>query len=134
MSGSFGYELDLSLLTDEDCAEIKEQVKRYKELEPIVHDGKLYRLSQTGDSTHYYSWEYVSADQNRAVLNIVVTNPLANSAPVHVRLKGLLPDAVYRINDEFECTGSALMIGGYTFPRLTGDYPAMQVDIIRIDR
>jgi alpha-galactosidase len=134
MSGSFGYELDLSLLTDEDCAEIKEQVKRYKELEPIVHDGKLYRLSQTGDSTHYYSWEYVSADQNRAVLNIVVTNPLANSAPVHVRLKGLLPDAVYRINDEFECNGSALMIGGYTFPRLTGDYPAMQVDIIRIDR
>ena len=27
---------------------------------------------------------------------------------------------------------SALMKGGYTFPRLTGDYPAMQLDIIRV--
>lgn len=23
--------------------------------------------------------------------------------------------------------------GGYTFPRLTGDYPAMQLDITKID-
>ncbi len=131
MSGTFGYELDLTALSDEDCEEIREQVKRFKEIEPIVHDGKLYRLSQMSDSTHYVAWQYVSADQSRSLLNIVVTNPLANSAPVHVNLKGLLPDAVYSVNGEFECLGSALMGGGYTFPRLTGDYPAMQLDIIK---
>lgn len=132
MSGVFGYELDLSLLTDEESDEIREQIRRYKEIEPIVHNGKLYRLSKMSDSTHYVAWQYVSADQSRSVLNIVVTNPLANSAPVHVKLKGLLPDAEYSVNGEFKVLGSALMRGGYTFPRLTGDYPAMQLDIIRL--
>ena len=132
MSGTFGYELDLTALSDEDCAQIKEQIARFKELEPMIHSGKLYRLSRMSDSTHYFAWQYVSEDQDRALLNIVVTNPLANSAPVHVRLKGLLPDAVYSVGGEFECRGAALMSGGYTFPRLTGDYPAVQLDIIRI--
>ena len=132
MSGVFGYELDLSLLTDEESDEIREQIRRYKEIEPIVHNGKLYRLSKMSDSTHYVAWQYVSADQSRSVLNIVVTNPLANSAPVHVKLKGLLPDAEYSVNGEFKALGAALMRGGYTFPRLTGDYPAMQLDIIRV--
>ena len=133
MSGAFGYELDLSALSEEDCAEIKEQIKRYKEIEPIIHSGKLYRLSKMSDMDHFMAWQYVSSDQCRSVLNIVVTNPLANSAPVHVVLKGLLPDANYSVNGEFEALGSALMRGGYTFPRLTGDYPAMQLDIIKVD-
>jgi hypothetical protein len=44
----------------------------------------------------------------------------------------LLPEAVYSVDGEFECRGAALMSGGYTFKRLTGDYPAKQLDIIRI--
>ena len=132
MSGSFGYELDLSQLSDEECDEIKNQIKKYKELEPIIHGGRMYRLSQKSDATHYMAWQFVSPDQSRALLNIVVTNPLANSAPVHVKLKGLIPDATYSVNGEFEVLGSALMKGGYTFQRLIGDYPAMQLDIVRI--
>ncbi len=132
MSGSFGYELDLSQLSDEECDEIKEQIRKYKELEPIIHGGRMYRLSRKSDATHYMAWQFVSPDQSRALLNIVVTNPLANSAPVHVKLKGLIPDATYSVNGEFEVLGSALMKGGYTFPRLIGDYPAMQLDIVRV--
>lgn len=132
MSGTFGYELDLSKLSDEECGEIKEQIKRYKALEPIIHNGRLYRLSQYSDAAHYMAWQYVSPDQSRSLLNIVVTNPPANSAPVHVKLKGLLPDAVYSVGDEFEVSGAALMQGGYTFSQLLGDYPAVQADIVRI--
>ena len=46
--------------------------------------------------------------------------------------KGLDPDAVYSVGGEFECRGRTLMQNGYTFPQLTGDYPAQQLDIIRI--
>ena len=134
MSGTFGYELDLSKLTDEECDEIREQIKRYKELEPMIHNGRLYRLSDMSDSSYYAAWQYVSPDKSRSLLSIVVTDPQANSVPVHTRLKGLDEDAVYSVNGEFECQGSALMRGGYTFPRLMGDYPAMQLDIVMIDR
>ena len=132
MSGVFGYELDLTKLSDEECGEIREQVRRYKELEPLVRDGILYRLSGMREMEQYASWEYVSRDGSRAVLNLVVTAPAANFTPVYVKPKGLLPDAVYSVGGEFECLGLSLMRGGYTFPRLTGDYPALQIDIVKI--
>ena len=132
MSGAFGYELDLSKLSDDECEEIKEQIKRYKEVEPIIHNGKLYRLSKMSDSANYVAWQYVSADKSRCLLTIVVNDPQGNSVPVHVNLKGLIPEATYSVDGEFECLGSALMQGGYTFPRLMGDYPALQLDITRV--
>lgn len=130
MSGVLGYELDLSKLSGEECAQIKEQIRRYKEIEPLVQDGRIYRLSSLKDMESYAAWQYVSRDGSRAVVNLVVTNPTANFVPVHIRPKGLLPGAVYSVGGEFECTGLALMRGGYTFPRLSGDYPSAAVDII----
>ena len=132
MAGSFGYELDLTKLTDEECAEIKEQIKRYKDVEPVVHSGLHYRLSDPSENKGYYCWEHVSEDKSRCLLSIVVTDPQANYTLAHVRLKGLDPDAVYSVGGEFECRGSTLMRNGYTFPQLIGDYPARQLDIIRI--
>ena len=60
-----------------------------------------------------------------------------NYVPMHVRLKGLIPEAKYR--EEVEgtegrvYTGAALMYGGYTFPALWADYPSCQVHFTRID-
>ncbi|MBQ6337438.1 MAG: alpha-galactosidase [Ruminococcus sp.] len=132
MSGTFGYELDLHKLSDEDLEEIKAQVAHFKEIEPIVHNGLFYRLSSMKESGHYFAWQFVSPEKDRSLLNIVVTNPLANSTPIHVKPKGLDPEALYSVDGEFECLGAALMSAGYTFPQLTGDYPSMQVDIKKI--
>ena len=133
MSGTFGYELDLTKLSEEELDEIKKQIVRFKEIQPLIHNGLYYRLSNVSDSVHYVAWQFVSPDRSRALVNIVVTNPLANSVPVHIRLKGLDSDAVYRIDGGLECKGAALMNAGYTFPQMTGDYPAIQMDIIRIN-
>ncbi|MBQ3264445.1 MAG: alpha-galactosidase [Ruminococcus sp.] len=132
MSGTFGYELDLTKLSGDELAEIKEQIVRFKELQPLIQNGQYYRLSNSADHSHYVAWQFVSPDKYRSLLNIVVTNPLANSAPIHIRLKGLDSEAVYSVNGEFECDGAALMNAGYTFEQLTGDYPSRQLDIIRI--
>ena len=133
MSGTFGYELDLETMSDDELDELKEQIKRFKEIEPIIHDGLHYRLSTSAETSHYMAWQFVSPDKERCILNLVVTNPLANSSPVHILLKGLDPDTMYSVNGEFKCLGSSLMNSGYTFPRLMGDYPCIQVDIKKID-
>ena len=132
MSGVFGYELDLDKLSDEELCEIKEQVRRFKDIESVVHGGLYYRLSDINDNLHYMAWQFVSENKDRSLLNIVVTDPLANSAAVNIKLKGLDEDALYSVNGEFECLGKALMNSGYTFPRLMGDYPSMMIDIIKI--
>jgi alpha-galactosidase len=132
MAGTFGYELDLTKLTDEECEEIREQIKRYIEIEPVVHDGDLYRLSDPSANSRYYCWEHVSRDKSRCILSAVVTDPQANYTLIHVKLKGLDPDAMYSVGGEFECKGKTLMQNGYTFTQITGDYPARQIDITRI--
>ena len=134
MSGAFGYELDLTKLSDEECNEIKEQIKRFKAIEPIVHNGKYYRLNKIDDKSNYFAWQYVNGEKSHSVVSIVVTDPVANYISVHVHLKGLKPDALYSVNGEFNCLGGALMQGGYTFPMLMGDYPSMQIDINEIDK
>ena len=128
MSGVFGYELDFNMLTDDECEKIKEQIVRFKRLEPIVHNGLYYRLNSPFES-HYHAWQYVSPDKSKSLLSIVVINPQANAAPLHIKLKGLNPDAIYTVNGEFDCYGAALMNTGYTFPQLIGDYPSMQLEI-----
>ena len=132
MSGAFGYELDLTKLSDEECAEIREQVRRYKEIQPLVHNGLYYRLSNAAESNYFVAWQFVSPDRDRSLLNIVVTNPAANSSPIHIRLKGLDGGAMYSVNGEFVCSGAALMSAGYTFEQLIGDYPSRQIDIVRV--
>ena len=133
MAGVPGYELDLTRLTEAECREIAEQVRRCRETEALVREGVHYRLSGMREMARYAAWEYVSRDGTRAVLNLVVTDPAANGMPVHVKPKGLIPGARYRVGEEFTCTGQALMSGGYTFERLTGDYPCAVVTVTATD-
>lgn len=94
-SGSFGYELDLSLATDEEKALVKEQVARYKELHDTIVNGDLYRLVSPFENPRFCAWEYVSDDRSQAVLTYVVTR-FTIKGRHFVKLKGLEPDVQYR--------------------------------------
>lgn len=43
-TGTFGYELDLNLLTGEEKEEIREQIRDYKKYWHLIHSGSYYRL------------------------------------------------------------------------------------------
>ena len=45
MSGTFGYELNLMKLSEEEKQEIREQIEEYKRYAPIIQNGLYYRLS-----------------------------------------------------------------------------------------
>lgn len=45
MAGSFGYELDLNQLDQNEKEKVAEQVKAYKEYQELIYGGKYYRLS-----------------------------------------------------------------------------------------
>ena len=45
MAGTFGYELDLGNVTEEEKEEIRQQIKEYKQLAPLIQTGLYYRLS-----------------------------------------------------------------------------------------
>ncbi|MBU5594301.1 alpha-galactosidase [Amphibacillus sp. MSJ-3] len=121
MSGVFGYELDLTQLTSEEKAEIKEQVAFYKQHRQLLQFGDFYRLKSPyeGNDT---AWMFVSKDQKEAM--VFYFRVLADAAHplVTLKLTGLAADAVYEINQE-EFGGDELMnIGFYIDSELYGDY------------
>lgn len=94
-SGSFGYELDLSILSDKEKEQIKMQVERYKALHDTIANGDFYRLVSPFENPRFCAWESVSEDRSQAVLTYVVTRTTIKGR-YFVRLKGLIPDARYR--------------------------------------
>ena len=76
---------------------------------------------------------FASGDGSEALVNLVVTHIRANGSFPFVKLRGLIPDASYRLEGtDQKYTGAALMDGGFSFPLKWGDYPAHQLIFKRI--
>lgn len=56
MAGSFGYELDLNLLSDGEKEEVKEQIKTFKKYYNLTHEGEYYRLTNPMENRLYAAW------------------------------------------------------------------------------
>lgn len=122
MAGSFGYELDLNTLSDDEKQEVKEQITRFKQYGELIHNGLYYRLSDPM-TDKYALWEYVSEDKKEVLLHGVIFRTEPNRMPPAVKLRGLLPNENYRLEESNEVyKGSALMNGGILLPRSWGDY------------
>ncbi|SFG42983.1 alpha-galactosidase [Oribacterium sp. WCC10] len=132
MSGTFGYELDITKLTDEEKSTIKEQIKTFNRLYPLIQKGTYYRLSQGDQSEIYKAWEFVAPDGSEALINIVLKKSQANARIKNVHLKGLCADAMYRLEGtEQVLSGAALMYGGYAINLSSGDYSSAQLHFIK---
>ena len=129
MSGAFGYELDLTKLPESDKEAIRRQVQRYHQDEILIHQGRYYRLTDVTKG-YFTAWQIVSEDKSKSLVNLVITSPQPNPEPLHIRFKGLDPNANYHIEESDKViSGAALMKGGYTYPVMHGDYPAMQLHL-----
>ena len=132
MSGTFGYELDITKASAEDREIIREQIRTFDRYYSLIQRGDYYRLGRREDHEIYKAWEFVSADRSEALLNIVVKKPEANAHIKNVKLKGLLETAVYELEGtERSFTGAALMYGGYAINLAQGDYPAVQLHFVK---
>ncbi|MDO4324215.1 MAG: alpha-galactosidase [Lachnospiraceae bacterium] len=126
MQGSFGYELDLGKLTDEEKEEAKKQVAVYNEHYRLFQNGNYYRLTSPMDNHDFTAWSYVMPDGSKAVLSVVYTDLHANPKPLHIKWKGLIPNARYILEGR-EYTGAALMQGGIVLPKPECNYDSYMV-------
>ena len=134
MSGTFGYELNLMNLSEEEKQEIREQIAEYKSYAPIIQNGLYYRLSNPTEE-EICAWEFVYTDekeQSKVLLNIVMQAIHGNMTVNYVKLQGLEEAAVYREEKSGKrYTGSALMYGGMPLPVELGEYQAYQYCFVR---
>ena len=134
MSGTFGYELNLMKLSEEEKQEIREQIEEYKRYAPIIQNGWYYRLSNP-TTEEICAWEFVHTDekeQSKVLLNIVMQVIHGNMTVNYVKLQGLEETAVYREEKSGKrYTGAALMYGGMPLPIEPGEYQAYQYCFVK---
>ncbi|REJ11477.1 MAG: alpha-galactosidase [Paenibacillaceae bacterium] len=114
MSGNFGYELDATALTEEEQARVREQVALYKEIRHLVQFGDLYRLRSPFEGNEA-AWMYVSEDRSEAAVFYFRVLAEANEPLRRLRLKGLNPDADYRLeplDGREDANGAGMVYGG----------------------
>ncbi|EOS40510.1 alpha-galactosidase [Lachnospiraceae bacterium] len=133
MCGSFGYELDASKLSEEEQEICREQSDLFRKYYPIIFGGDYYRLSNPFEVGNMTAWQHVTKDKAESLLSVVVTNLTCNGPQEYVKAKGLIPDAVYRINDgEQVLSGAALMHAGLPIDREVPEYSSFQFYLKRI--
>ena len=133
MAGSFGYELDLNTLSEEEKQAVAAQITQFKKYGPLIHNGNYYRLSNPMQDK-YAVWEFVSADQTEALVQGMVFRTEPNMLQYRIQLRGLLPEQRYRLEETGAVyTGNALMIGGILLPKTWGDYASLELHFRRTE-
>ena len=125
--GTYGLELDITKMTDEEKEEIKRQIKEFKQYYNLIQYGDYYRLLSPfgkGESL-YCAWETVKEDGSEALVCAVRYDSDASSTPATFKVKGLIPNKLYRVNGSKETyLGAALMNIGYPFAYDFFSYPS----------
>ncbi len=109
MCGTYGYEMDVSKMTDEEKQRSREHIEIFKRVRDVIHKGNMYRLRSPFDG-NYCAFQYVSEDKSRCVLvfSTVLAHP--NMERFRVKFEGLDPCGIYRERNTGHIYSGAVMM------------------------
>lgn len=127
MAGTFGYELDLAVLSAEEKEKVREQVRTFKQYAPLIQNGDCYRLTSP-QTDEVGAWAFVSEDKKEVLFNAVMIRRHGNMTVNYVKLQGLDPEKFYKDQASGKSySGAALMEAGLPLPVEEGEYLAYQI-------
>ncbi|MBO5412149.1 MAG: alpha-galactosidase [Clostridia bacterium] len=97
--GGFGYEMDLSKLTEQDRATVKAQIAFFKKYRKTLQFGDIYRLGNLGEdeNSELGGFLYVNANKTQAVATVVLENFRLSRRRFSISFKGLDPATTYEV-------------------------------------
>jgi len=132
MMGSFGYELDIRKLPEEEKAQIPGQIELYRRQSEVVRDGDYYRIASYAENHVYDCWEVVAKDKSRAYVTYVQVLAEPHKRSRRVLLQGLDPDRYY-LYEGARLQGRTLMNAGVLMKPMMGDYKSVVLEIVSAD-
>ena len=106
--GTFGYELDLTRLTAEERAQVREQIAFMKEYREVLQFGDFYRLLSPFEGS-FTAWMVVSPDRRTALVGWYRVLNEVNGPYRRVKLQGLDPALDYAVDGGARRGGDELM-------------------------
>lgn len=131
LSGTFGYELDITKLSDEDRKIIPTQIALYKKFNDLIRDGVYWRIASYSENNEYDCWMSVKDDKKEALVTFIQVLNHPNYKTRFIKLKGLNEDSIYSITypDEdpkdfppSKLSGKTLMNAGLPVSRPWADF------------
>lgn len=123
LSGTFGYELDVTRISEADRKDIPNQVALYHKYNHLVRSGDYYRLSSFRKNHEFDAYMVVSKDKKEALVTYVQVMASPNPSRKMLKIPGLLPDTRYQIEgSDIELLGSTLEKVGLVITPKNGDY------------
>lgn len=130
LAGTFGYELDITKIPDQDRKEIPKQVAMYHRYNDLVREGDYYRIASYRENHFYDCYAVISKDKQEALITYVQVLNEANKHSRRIKLSGLDPKLRYRDQETGkEYFGDTLMNAGLLIPRMWGDFQAKLISL-----
>ena len=105
--GTFGYELDLAQLGEDELSELKIQIAFMKQHRSLIQYGTFYRLSSPFEN-NITAWMAVSEDRTEALVGWYRTLNVANGPFTRLYLQGLEESDLYNVTEYTEGHESAV--------------------------
>ena len=123
LAGTFGYELDITRIPEEDRNMIPEQTKMYHKYHELIREGDYYRIASYRENHLYDCWAVASKDKKEVLVTYVQVLGTPSSHSRKLYLDGFLPEGVYALEGTDKLyTGEMLMKGGFLVKDLWGDF------------
>lgn len=133
MTGSFGYELDICNLSDEEKADIREINRIYREDRELLATGNFYRLVSP-EGHERAAWMIASEDQTQAIVYYFRILAHANQPFFRLKLQGLDSEAVYHVKElNRDYTGAELIYIGLPVTNFYEDFRAECFHVSKIE-
>lgn len=124
MTGSYGYELNICKLSQEEKEEIKEINRVYAEDCALLAAGNFYRLVSP-ENNNKASWMVVSEEREEAIVYYFEILNHPNQPFYWLKLKGLDAESFYNVKELDQIyTGAELMYVGIPIPHYKEDFQA----------
>ena len=133
MAGTFGYELDLTKLTEEEKDLVRHQCDEYRKYYNVINYGDLYRLISPWKDRTRCAWSYVSEDKTEALVTYVVIR--SSIYDLHyLRLKGLDSQKRYLVEQTGQIlSGDTLMNAGLCIRGKLNDFDSRVFHLVAVD-
>ena len=95
LMGAFGYELDLTRLTDADLSEMAQQVEHVKQLRELTQKGRFTRLASPFEG-RMAAWQFTNESQDELLICIFRRYAEATAEHVYIRVTDVDENACYR--------------------------------------
>ncbi|MFA6816019.1 MAG: alpha-galactosidase [Lentisphaeria bacterium] len=114
-AGTFGYELDPGILSEDEQNQIKQQIKNYHQYHDLVANGDYFRLTNIFEHPNLEAWQFVRKDKSESIATVILRRNHPAHSPFILKLQGLNPKTLYAIttpSETIKLYGDTLMNAG----------------------